>query len=92
MTLSQLDSLTEDELAMCLHVVNILQPVKPPLEIQPRGLTWFKHDMLVKKIVDSFQEVKPEHHSVYVSLLQKLGVQANITCNPPPEPPTGSAL
>lgn len=87
MTLSQLDSLSDLELMMCLYIVNTLQPTKPPLEIQPRGLTWFKNDILVKKIIDSFQEVKPEYHYVYVSLLAKLGVQANITYQTPQEQP-----
>lgn len=87
MTLSQLESLTEDELAMCLFVVNVVLPVKPPLEIPPRGLTWFKHDMLVKKLMDSFQHVNPDAHPIFVSLMHKLGVKVDIHPIPPPPPP-----
>ena len=89
MTLSQLESLTDDELAMALYIVNVLKPVQPPMgEIPPRGLTWFKHDMLVKNIVDCFSLVKPEFHAIYLSLLTKLGVKVEIKQQPPPPVPT----
>jgi len=87
MTLSQLESLSDDELAMALYIVNVLKPVQPPIgEINPRGLTWFKHDLLVKKILDCFPLVKPEHHPIFVSLLDKLGVKVEIHAQPPPPP------
>ena len=65
--------------------MNILQPVRPPIEIPPRGLTWFKHDVLVKKLLDVFQQVKPEYHPLYASLMQKLGVKVEINPIPPPQ-------
>jgi len=84
MTLNQLNSLDENELSICLYVMNILHPVKPPIEISPRGLTWIKHDVLVKKLLDVFQQVKPEYHPLYSSLMQKLGIKVEI--NPIPSP------
>ena len=89
MTLNQLYNLTEQELDMCLYIVNVLKPVKPSLgEIPPRGLTWFKHDILIKNIVDCFSLVKPEYHAIYLSLLEKLGVNVEINVQPLPPPPT----
>lgn len=87
MTLSQVESLSEQEMDMVLYIVNVLQPTTSKLEIEPRNLTWFKHKFLVQKIVDVFQQIKPEYHPVYVSLLAKLGVQAQINVTPPPSEP-----
>ncbi len=78
MTISQLESLTEPELEMALYVANVLRPVRPPIEIPPRGLTWFKKGELEKKLVECFNNVKPEAHPIYSSLLTKLGVQHEI--------------
>lgn len=91
MTLSQLSSLTEDELAMCLYIVNVLQPTEPPLEIPAKGLVWFKRDALIKKVTDVFPQVKPEYHSIYLSLLEKMGVKVEIHKQPPPAPQEPSA-
>lgn len=74
MTLNQLESLTEDELAMCLYVVNVVDPLKlPEMNVAPRHLTWFRHEMLVKKLVNSYNTVLPEGRATYISLLNKLG-------------------
>lgn len=84
MTLNQLASLTEDELDMVLYVINVMAPPDlPKMTFEPRHLTWFKHDMLVKKLLDSFKTLKPEGHSTYVSLMQKLGVKVEIKPNEP---------
>jgi hypothetical protein len=75
MTLNQLNSLTDEELGMALVVVNHISPIESPkMTFEPRHLTWFKHDMLIKKLLDSFNRLKPEGHATYVSLMQKLGV------------------
>jgi len=84
MTLEQLSSLTEDELAMCLYIVNVLHPMSPPMEIPPRGLTWFRPGVLEKKIGDSFQQIKPEYHGLFSSVLNNLGVQHEIRYETPP--------
>ena len=53
MTLAQLEDLNEDELAMGLYVVNnIAPPVVPQMTFEPRNLTWFKHDELIKKMLN----------------------------------------
>lgn len=78
MTFSQISLLSEDELDMVLFVINVIDPIRPPLEIQPYGLTWFKPGILEKKLTDAFPKVKPEFHSIYSSLLNKLGIQHEI--------------
>lgn len=78
MTINQLSSLDEQELQMSLYIVNVISPIKPSMEILPHELPWLKHDMLVKKLLDAFQQVKPEYHSIYISLMQKLGVKIEI--------------
>jgi hypothetical protein len=75
MTLAQLESLTEDELALALYVVNVIAPpVVPKMTFEPRHLTWFKHQELINKLLNSFNRLKPEGHATYTSLMQKLGV------------------
>ena len=94
MTLNQLETLTEDELAVALYIVNVIAPpVAPVMTFEPRHLTWFKHDMLIKKFLEVFPRLKPEGHATYVSLMQKLGVNIVIKQNqnePPRAENTGS--
>ncbi len=91
MTLNQLQTLSEEEIAICLHVVNVIAPpAAPKMEFEPRHLTWFRHDMLVKKLLDVFPRLLPEGHSTYVSLMAKLGVHVEIKAVEPPLPSTSS--
>jgi hypothetical protein len=91
MTLNQLDTLSEDELAIALYIVNHISPLSiPKMELGPINLTWFKHDMLVKKLLDAFPKVKPEGHVIYSSLLKKLGVEHEIKYEQAPLPVTAS--
>jgi len=93
MTLNQLQSLTEDELAIVLYVVNVIAPPESPkMEFQPQHLVWFRHDMLIKKLVDSFNRLKPEGHATYTSLMEKLGVKIEIKPVPPPEAPKTASI
>lgn len=89
MTLNQLETLSEDELAFALYVVNVIDPpCVPKIEFQPRHLTWFQADDLNKKLVNAFPKVLPEGHAVFTSLMQKLGVKIEINKIEPPCPPT----
>jgi hypothetical protein len=95
MTLNQLETLTDEEMAIVLYIVNVVAPPESPkMEFEPRHLTWFKHDMLVKKIVDAFPKVKPEGHDTYKSLLAKLGMVIEIRKNivPPLVLPDSASL
>lgn len=91
MTLAQLESLTEDELAMALYVVNVLRPPKPQIEIPPRGLTWFRKGELERLLIECFNNVKQEAHPIYSSLMTKLGVKFEIKYTPVSVPVSGSA-
>ena len=87
MTLNQLETLTEEELALALVIVNVIAPpAMPVMTFEPRHLTWFKHDSLIKKFLEVFPRLKPEGHATYALLMQKLGVKVEIKHNPN-EPP-----
>jgi hypothetical protein len=78
MTISQLESLSEEELELALYIVNVVAPQGFPIEMSPRGLTWFRKGTLEKKFLEIFPKLKPEGHAIYSSLLTKLGVQHEI--------------
>jgi hypothetical protein len=87
MTLNQLHSLDEQELALALVIVNdIAPPVMPKMTFEPRHLTWFNHEQLIKKFLEIFSKLNPEGHATYVSLMQKLGVCIQIQQHPNPNP------
>jgi hypothetical protein len=95
MTLNQLETLTEDELALALYVVNVIEPLEAPkMEFEPRHLTWFRHQALVEKLVRAFPKLLPEGHPTFVSLMEKLGVKGEVRKpEPPPTPePISSSL
>ena len=83
MTLNQLQTLTDEEKALALLLVF---PVPEDPHDMPRHLTWYKHDALVKKLLDSFPRVLPPGHPTYSSLLTKLGIQHEIKYEQPPAP------
>ena len=79
MKLYQLETLTEDEVAMALYIVNFIDPpCCPKIEFSVRDLTWFKHDMLVQKLVNAFPKLLPDAHPIFLSLMEKLGVKGEI--------------
>jgi hypothetical protein len=83
MTLNQLNSLDELELAMALVVVNVIDPMTcPKIEFLPRDLTWFRHEFLIKKLVNAFPKLLPDGYTTYVSLLSKLGYVFEIPKQP----------
>lgn len=87
MTLYQLESLTEDELDMALGIVNVISPNSLVGEIPPKGLTWFKREALIKKLLDAFPRVNPEYHATYTSLMEKIGVKVDIKKQEIPQNP-----
>jgi hypothetical protein len=87
MTLNQLETLTDEELALALVIVNdIAPPVLPKGPFEPRHLTWFNHEQLIKKFLEIFSKLTPDGHATYVSLMQKLGVCIQIQQHPIPNP------
>ena len=75
MKLEQLESLTEDELAMlwfCINKVN--PPVISGIELEPSVFVAIKHKKLMDRILQCAQHVKDEHRSVFAGLVNKLKV------------------
>ena len=93
MTLNQLETLTDYELALCLFINNVTFPLElPKLELTAHELTWLRHDMLVKRLMDAFPRLKPEAHPIFVSLMEKLGVKGEIKYQQPPAMPVTSSV
>jgi len=85
MTINQLETLTEDEVGMMLHILNVIDPIQyPKFEFKPQNLLWFKHPMLIRKLLNAFPRVLPEGHATYQSLMNKLGVEGEIRYETPP--------
>jgi hypothetical protein len=92
MTLNQLSSLTEDELIICLYVLNVIDPVRPPIEFSGKDLTWVKNNAFIQKLLNAFPHIKPEAHSIYASLMLKLGIKIEINPIASSEPQIKSDL
>ena len=87
MTLNQLETLSEDEVALALYIVNVVAPpALPKMTFEARHLTWFNHEQLIKKFLNVFHQLNSDGHSVYVSLMQKLGICIQIQQHPIPNP------
>lgn len=93
MTLNQLQSLDDTEVGVILHIVNVIDPMTfPKIEFTPAQLVWFRHDMLVNKLMNGASHLKGESAPIFISLMGKLGVQVQYKPHPPAETPvTASA-
>jgi hypothetical protein len=87
-----IDTLTEEELALLLVIVNERRPsTVPPIQFDRTTVNWFKHEALCEKVGSVFNELKQEGHPLFSSLLTKMGVQHEIKYEQPPVPEvTGS--
>ena len=56
------------------------------MEFDMTTIKWFRHDMLVKKLLNSFPSILIEGHPTYISLMQKLGVKIEVNQQSPPVP------
>lgn len=75
MKLQQLESLTEDELAMLWFILNkVNPPVIAGFELEPSLFVSIKHRRLMDRILQCAQHVKEEHHAVFTGLVNKLKV------------------
>lgn len=72
MRISQLQSLTEDELGLLLYVYNVLEPIRPPIELNPKLLLFLRHDMLISKMKSIEPKLKPENKPLLDGLIAKL--------------------
>lgn len=77
MRISQLQSLTQEELELLLYVVNIIEPLTAPkIEIGPKQLLWFKHDMLLRKLANQESKLTSEGQIIFKGLMTKLNKTA----------------
>ena len=74
MTLSQLESLNEDELSLLWFIVNKVNPPVMSWEMEPRLFCSIKHNRLVDRIRQCEKHIKPEHMDKFTGLKLKLGI------------------
>lgn len=75
MKLEQLESLTEDELAMLWFILNkVNPPVLNGVELESSLFVSIKHGRLMDRILQCAQHVKDEHRAVFTGLVNKLKV------------------
>lgn len=73
MRIGQLQSLTQDELALLLYIVNVIDPISiPKMEFGPKELLWFKHDALLWKLAQQEPKLTPEGKEIFQGLMSKL--------------------
>jgi hypothetical protein len=72
----QLDMLTEDELALLVHIVNVADPIKSP-EFQVKkasDLLLIRHDALLWKCSQQEKNLSDEGKPVFTNLMTKLNM------------------
>lgn len=74
MTLSQLKSLNEDEVALLWFIINKVNPSVMSWEMDPSLFCSIKHNRLVDRIRQCDKFIKPEHMDKFTSLKTKLGI------------------
>jgi hypothetical protein len=76
MTREQLNSLTEDEMAMLWFIINkVHPPVLMNIEMEPTLFTSINHRRLVDRVLKCKVHVKPQHMPVFDGLMNKLAVR-----------------
>lgn len=72
--LETIQSLTEDELAFVLFVVNKIKPCLPNTEINKNILPYFKYDFLARTIVSCKDSVSDEGQEIFKNVCKKLSI------------------
>jgi hypothetical protein len=74
MTIEQLKSLSEDEVAMLWGMINLGNPpVIKGVHMEPSLFPSIKNEMLKHRVLQFDKYVKPEYSEIYNSLKNKLG-------------------
>ena len=74
MTIEQLHSLNEDELAILWFCINKTNPPTLPYEMEPAEFLAINHVRLTNRLMQCRQYIKPEYHSIFDELVAKLKV------------------
>jgi hypothetical protein len=72
MRISQVKSLSEEELSLLLYIVNIIHPIKPGPEITPKLLPTIRHDALLWIVSQQEPKLTDAGKLVFQSLMTKL--------------------
>jgi hypothetical protein len=73
MRISQLQSLTQEELQLLFYIINVIEPLtSPKIEIGSKEILWFKHDTLVWKLSKQESKLTPEGKTIFQGLMTKL--------------------
>jgi hypothetical protein len=72
----QLEMLTDDELALLVHIINVTDPIKSPkFEVtKPSHLLLIRHDALLWKCSQQEKNLSDEGKPVFTSLMMKLNM------------------
>lgn len=75
MTLEQLNSLNEDEVAMLWYIVNKLNtPVLPGVELEPNLFPSIRKPFLIHRIIKAEESIVDTAKPIYAELKTKLGI------------------
>lgn len=72
MRISQLQSLTLDELGLLLYIFNDLYPIKPGPKITSKMLLFIKDDVILWTLAQCESKIKPEYKYIINNLSIKL--------------------
>jgi len=75
MTIEQLNSLNDDEVAMLWFMINkVFPPAIKDIEMEPSIFTSIKHRWIVDRVSKMKDVIKEEHQPIYESLKNKLQI------------------
>ncbi len=73
MRMDTIKFLTEDELALLLYIVNVVEPMTfPKMEIGVKELPWLRQKLLVEKLARQHDKLKPEGLEILKTLVSKI--------------------
>ena len=73
MRLEQLNSLSDDELALLWGCINLVEPkIMQLCELEPSSFPSINHRKLMNRLINCKTRIKEEHHPLFDGLLNKL--------------------
>jgi hypothetical protein len=76
-----LQSLSEDEAAILLHLTNVIHPPGFGIKVNYEILSAYKKDALIQICAHYRDRIKPEYESVYDTMVAKLNGHLSVTTN-----------
>lgn len=73
MRMDTIKFLTEDELALLLYIVNVVEPMTfPKMEIGIKELPWLRQNLLVEKLIRQNDKLTPDGQAILKTLVAKV--------------------